>query len=86
MTVLLQVYVMPGMLWPVHVYWAAILLVLTTRSAPDAISVDAMIRGIYRVGMGAPLLTGMMGIAIAREDGRKAPLLVSFHPILQMLA
>ena len=47
MTVLLQVYVMPGMLWPVHVYWAAILLVLMTVG-PGAISVDAMIRGIYR--------------------------------------
>ena len=47
MTVLLQVYVMPGMLWPVHVYWAAILLVLMTVG-PGAISVDALIRGIYR--------------------------------------
>jgi putative oxidoreductase len=47
MTVLLQLYVMPGMLWPVHVYWAAILLVLMTVG-PGAISVDAMIRGIYR--------------------------------------
>lgn len=47
MTVLLQVYVMPGMLWSVHVYWAAILLVLTTVG-PGAISVDAMIRAIYR--------------------------------------
>ena len=47
MTVLLQVYVMPGMLWSAHVYWAAILLVLMTVG-PGAISVDAMIRGIYR--------------------------------------
>jgi putative oxidoreductase len=47
MTVLLQVYVMPGMLWPVHVYWAAILLVLMTVG-PGAISFDAMIRAIYR--------------------------------------
>ncbi len=47
MTVLLQIYVMPGMLWPVHVYWAAILLVLMTVG-PGAISVDALIRGIYR--------------------------------------
>jgi putative oxidoreductase len=47
MTVLLQVYVMPGMLWSAHVYWAAILLVLMTVG-PGAISVDAMIRTIYR--------------------------------------
>ena len=47
MTVLLQVYVMPGMLWSVHVYWAAILLVLMTVG-PGAISVDAIIRAIYR--------------------------------------
>jgi len=47
MTVLLQVYVMPGMLWSVHVYWAAILLVLMTVG-PGAISIDAIIRAIYR--------------------------------------
>ena len=47
MTVLLQVYVMPGMLWSAHVYWVAILLVLMTVG-PGAISVDATIRAIYR--------------------------------------
>lgn len=47
MTVLLQVYVMPGMLWSVHVYWAAILLVLMTVG-PGAISVDGIIRAIFR--------------------------------------
>lgn len=47
MTVLLQVYVMPGMLWSAHVYWMAILLVLMTVG-PGAISVDALIRAIYR--------------------------------------
>jgi putative oxidoreductase len=46
MTVLLQVYVMPGMLWVAHVYWAAILLVLMTVG-PGAISLDALIRTVY---------------------------------------
>jgi putative oxidoreductase len=49
LTVLLQVYVMPGMLWVAHIYWAAILLVLITVG-PGAISVDALIRAIYRRG------------------------------------
>ena len=49
MTVLLQLYVMPGMLWVAHIYWAAILLVLITVG-PGAISVDALIRAIYRRG------------------------------------
>jgi putative oxidoreductase len=49
LTVLLQVYVMPGMLWVAHIYWAAILLVLITVG-PGAISVDALIRTIYRRG------------------------------------
>jgi putative oxidoreductase len=49
MTVLLQVYVMPGMLWPAHVYWASILLVLMSVG-PGAISIDAAIRWLYRRG------------------------------------
>jgi putative oxidoreductase len=49
MTVLLQVYVTPGMLWVAHVYWAAILLVLITVG-PGAISIDALIRTVYRRG------------------------------------
>jgi putative oxidoreductase len=49
MTVLLQVHVMPGMLWVAHIYWAAILLVLMTVG-PGAISVDALIRTVYRRG------------------------------------
>jgi putative oxidoreductase len=49
MTVLLQVYVMPAMLWVAHVYWAAILLVLMTVG-PGAISLDALIRAVYRRG------------------------------------
>jgi putative oxidoreductase len=49
MTVLLQVYVMPGMLWVAHIYWAAILLVLMTVG-PGAISLDALIRAVYRRG------------------------------------
>ena len=49
LTVLLQVYVMPGMLWVAHVYWAAILLVLMTVG-PGAISLDALIRTVYRLG------------------------------------
>jgi putative oxidoreductase len=47
MTVLLQIYVMPGMLWVAHIYWAAILLVLITVG-PGAISIDALIRAVYR--------------------------------------
>ena len=31
MTALIQIYVMPQALWTVHVYWAAILLVLLSR-------------------------------------------------------
>ena len=38
---------MPGDVWPAHVYWAAILLVLMTVG-PGAISIDALIRAIYR--------------------------------------
>ena len=49
LTVLLQVYVMPGMLWVAHIYWGAILLVLMTVG-PGAISVDALIRTVYRRG------------------------------------
>ncbi len=49
MTVLLQLYVMPGMLWVAHIYWAAMLLVLMTVG-PGAISIDALIRAVYRRG------------------------------------
>ena len=49
LTVLLHVYVMPGMLWVAHIYWAAILLVLVTVG-PGAISTDALIRAVYRRG------------------------------------
>jgi putative oxidoreductase len=47
MTVLIQVYVMPEALWSVHIYWAAILLVLLSRG-PGQISVDHIIRFIAR--------------------------------------
>ena len=47
MTALIQYYVAPGALWSVHVYWAAILLVLLSRG-PGPISVDAIIRFIAR--------------------------------------
>jgi putative oxidoreductase len=46
-TVLLQLYVMPTMWWPAHVYWIAILLVLMT-AGPGALSIDAVIRVLYR--------------------------------------
>jgi putative oxidoreductase len=49
MTMLLQVYVTPAMWWPEHVYWVSILLVLITVG-PGAISIDALIRTIYRQG------------------------------------
>ena len=47
MTVLLQVYVVPGMWWPAHVYWISILLVLMSLG-PGAISIDALIRWLYQ--------------------------------------
>ena len=40
MTVLMQVYVMPGLWWTAHVYWVSILMVLMTVG-PGAISIDA---------------------------------------------
>ena len=46
-TVLIQIYVAPDALWSVHVFWAAILLVLLSRG-PGPISVDAIIRYIAR--------------------------------------
>ena len=49
LVMMLQVYVMPGMLWPAHVYWASILLVLMSVG-PGAISIDAAIRWLYRRG------------------------------------
>jgi putative oxidoreductase len=49
MTVLLQLYVMPGMWWAAHVYWIAILTVLITLG-PGAISIDAVIRWLHRRG------------------------------------
>jgi putative oxidoreductase len=47
MTALIQIYVMPQALWTLHVYWAAILLVLLAR-VPGQISVDHIIRFIAR--------------------------------------
>jgi putative oxidoreductase len=46
MTVLVQVYVMPDLLWSTHVYWGAILLVLMSVG-PGAVSIDAVIRYLY---------------------------------------
>jgi putative oxidoreductase len=47
MTVLVQVYVMPEALWTTHVYIFAILMVLMSVG-PGAISLDALIRYVYR--------------------------------------
>lgn len=47
MTALVQIYVMPEALWSVHIYWAAILLVLLSQGAGQ-ISVDHIIRFIAR--------------------------------------
>jgi putative oxidoreductase len=47
LTMLLQIYVAPAMWWPLHVYWVSILLVLVLFG-PGAISIDALIRTIYR--------------------------------------
>ena len=46
MTVVIQVYAVPGALWSLHVYWIAILLVLISLG-PGPISVDRMIRYFY---------------------------------------
>ncbi|MCC6890872.1 MAG: DoxX family protein [Hyphomicrobiales bacterium] len=46
-TALLQIYVLPGMWWAAHVYWAAILLVLLV-CGPGMFSIDAVIRAIFR--------------------------------------
>ena len=48
-TALLQVYVVPGMWWPAHVYWSLILLVLVV-CGPGVFSIDAMIRALFRRG------------------------------------
>jgi putative oxidoreductase len=47
MTVLMQIYVAPEALWTVHIYLFAILMVLMSVG-PGAISLDALIRAIYR--------------------------------------
>ena len=47
MTALIQIYVTPQALWTLHIYWAAILLVLLTRGAGQ-ISIDHIIRIIAR--------------------------------------
>ena len=46
-SMLLQVYVAPAMWWSLHVYWVSILMVLVL-CGPGAISIDALIRTIYR--------------------------------------
>ena len=47
MTALIQIYVLPEALWSVHIYWAAMLLVLISRG-PGQISIDHIIRLIAR--------------------------------------
>ena len=47
MTVLIQVYVVPEALWTTHVYLFAVLMVLMSVG-PGAISLDALIRYVYR--------------------------------------
>ena len=47
LTMLLQIYIAPAMRWPLQVYWVSILLVLALFG-PGAISIDALIRTIYR--------------------------------------
>ena len=47
MTGVISFYVMPQALWSVHVYWAAILLVLVSKGA-GALSVDNLIRIVAR--------------------------------------
>jgi putative oxidoreductase len=47
MTLLLQLHVAPALWWSVHVTWIAILLTLMSLG-PGAISIDALIRTLYR--------------------------------------
>ena len=47
LTALIQIFVLPDLLWTVHVYWAAILTVLLTRGAGE-ISIDHIIRLIAK--------------------------------------
>lgn len=47
MTGFVAIYVTPEALWTLHAYWIAILLVLMTLG-PGVISIDALIRTIYR--------------------------------------
>lgn len=47
MTAMIQLYVLPGALWSVHIYWASILLVLLSLG-PGQISVDHVIRFLSR--------------------------------------
>lgn len=47
LTVLLDLYVMPQMLWTAYVYWGAILLVLVSQG-PGAISIDQICRARSR--------------------------------------
>jgi putative oxidoreductase len=49
LTMLLQLYVAPGLWWSHHVYWVCLLLVLVSRG-PGAISIDALLRWLYRRG------------------------------------
>jgi putative oxidoreductase len=47
MAVLIALLAAPALWWPVHVYWIAILLPLISLG-PGAISIDALIRTLYR--------------------------------------
>lgn len=47
MLALIDVYVTPDAFWPMHVYWIAILTALLSIG-PGAISIDHLIRKIYR--------------------------------------
>jgi putative oxidoreductase len=46
-TALIQLYVLPEALWSVHIYWAAMLLMLISRG-PGQISIDHIIRFIAK--------------------------------------
>jgi putative oxidoreductase len=47
LTVALDLYVAPHLLWSAHVYWAALLLVLVSQG-PGAISIDQILRSGWR--------------------------------------
>jgi uncharacterized membrane protein YphA (DoxX/SURF4 family) len=47
LTMLLQIYVAPGLWWSHHVYWVCLLLILIALGA-GTVSIDALLRYLYQ--------------------------------------